>query len=93
MVAGARIELFLPACQNLKEKRAIVKSVIGKLRSRFNLSVAEVAYQEQWQRTVLGIAAVANEISFLQQEIQAAIRLVEIQPGVELIAADTEYYE
>ncbi|RNB77387.1 DUF503 domain-containing protein [Brevibacillus panacihumi] len=93
MVAGTRIELFLPACQNLKEKRAIVKSVIGKLRSRFNLSVAEVAYQEQWQRTVLGIAAVANEVSFLQQEIQAAIRLVEIHPGVELIAADTEYYE
>ncbi|WP_400163019.1 DUF503 domain-containing protein [Brevibacillus sp. TJ4] len=93
MVAGARIELFLPACQNLKEKRAIVKSIIGKLRSRFNLSVAEVAYQEQWQRTVIGIAAVANEISFLQNELQAAIRLVEIQPGVELIHAETEYYE
>lgn len=93
MVIGARIELFLPACQNLKEKRAIVKSVIGKLRSRFNVSAAEVAFQEQWQRTVIGIAAVANEISFLQQEIQAAIRLVESYPGVELIHADTEYYE
>lgn len=93
MVAGARIELFLPACRNLKEKRAIVKSLIGKLRSRWNLSVAEVAYQEQWQRTVVGIAAVANEVSFLQQEIQAAIRLVENHPGVELIHAETEYYE
>lgn len=92
MFAGARIELFLPACQNLKEKRAIVKSLIGKLRSRFNLSVAEVAFQEQWQRTEIGIAAVANEVSFLQQEMQAAIRLVENHPGVELIHADTEYY-
>lgn len=92
MFAGTRIELFLPACQNLKEKRAIVKSLIGKLRSRYNLSVAEVAYQEQWQRTELGIAAVANEISFLQQEMQAAIRLVENHPDVELIHVDTEYY-
>lgn len=33
MLAGARIELFLPACRNLKEKRAIVKSILGKLRS------------------------------------------------------------
>ena len=93
MVAGARIELFLPACHNLKEKRAIVKSLIGKLRSRWNLSVAEVAYQEQWQRTVLGIAAVANEISFLQQVIQAAVQWVENHPGVELIHAETVYYE
>ena len=93
MVAGARIELFLPACHNLKEKRAIVKSLIGKLRSKFNLSVAEVAYQEQWQRTVVGIAAVANEVSFLQKELQAAIRLVENHPGVELIHVETEYYE
>lgn len=93
MVAGVQIELILPACQNLKEKRAIVKSLIGKLRSRFNVSVAEVAYQEQWQRTVLGIAAVANEISFLQQELQAVVRLVEIHPDVELIHVDTEYYD
>ncbi|MFP3391111.1 DUF503 domain-containing protein [Brevibacillus sp. SIMBA_040] len=93
MVAGVQIELLLPACQNLKEKRAIVKSLIGKLRSRFNVSAAEVAYNEQWQRTVLGIAAVANEISFLQEELQAVIRLVEIHPGVELIHVDTEYYD
>ncbi|TKI55006.1 DUF503 domain-containing protein [Brevibacillus antibioticus] len=93
MIAGVQIELFLPASQNLKEKRAIVKSLIGKLRSRFNVSAAEVAYLEQWQRTVLGIAAVANEISFLQQEMQAVIRFVENHPEAELIRVDTEYYE
>lgn len=93
MIAGVQIELFLPACQNLKEKRAIVKSLIGRLRSRFNVSAAEMAYPEQWQRTILGIAAVANEMSFLQKEIQAVIRLVENHPDVELIHADTEYYD
>jgi uncharacterized protein YlxP (DUF503 family) len=93
MIAGARIELFLPACQNLKEKRAIVKSILAQLRNKFNVSAAEVAYQEQWQRAVLGIAAVANEASFLQRQLQAAIRLVENSPGVELIHAVTEYYD
>lgn len=85
--------MFLPACQSLKEKRAIVKSVLAKLRNKFNVSAAEVAYQEQWQRTVLVIAAVANEISFLQKEMDAVIRLVEVSPGVELIHANTEYYD
>lgn len=93
MVASVQIELFLPACQNLKEKRAIVKSLLGKVRSRFNVSAAEMAYPEQWQRTILGIAAVANEMSFLQQEIQAVVRFVENHPDVELIHADTAYYD
>jgi len=93
MMASVQIELFLPACQNLKEKRAVVKSLIAKVRNRFNVSAAEVAYPEQWQRTVLGIAAVANEMSFLQQEIQAVVRFVESHPDVELIHADTAYYD
>lgn len=93
MIAGVRIQLFLPACQNLKEKRAIVKSILGKLRSRFHVSAAELAYLEQWQRAEIGIAAVANEMSFLSNQIQAMIRLVETYPGVELIHAETEYYD
>ncbi len=93
MVAGARIELFLPACQNLKEKRAIVKSILAQLRNKLNVSAAEMAFHEQWQRTELGIAAVANDASFLESVLQAAIRLVENHPGVELIHADTKYYD
>ncbi|GAA4701100.1 DUF503 domain-containing protein [Brevibacillus fulvus] len=93
MVGVARVELFLPACQNLKEKRAIVKSVIAQLRHKFNVSAAETDFQEQWQRTELVIAAVANEIPFLQKELNAVVRLVEMAPGVELIRAETEYYE
>ncbi|GED29060.1 MULTISPECIES: DUF503 domain-containing protein [Brevibacillus] len=93
MIASVQIELFLPACQNLKEKRAIVKSLIGKMRNRFNVSASEMAYPEQWQRTILGIAAVANEMSFLQKEVQTVIRFVENHPDVELIQADTEYYD
>lgn len=93
MVGVARVELFLPSCQNLKEKRAIVKSLIGRLRHKFNVSVAEMSYLEQWQRTELVIAAVANEMSFLQKELDAAVRLVENAGDVELIQTDTEYYQ
>ncbi|UFJ42169.1 DUF503 domain-containing protein [Brevibacillus humidisoli] len=93
MVGVARVELHLPACQSLKEKRSIVKSVIARLRNKFNVSVAEVAYLEQWQRTELVIAAVANEISFLQRELTQVIQMVEMVPNAELIDHVTEYYE
>ncbi|MGC5324074.1 DUF503 domain-containing protein [Brevibacillus sp. SYSU BS000544] len=93
MIGVIHIELFLPAPENLKEKRAIVKSIISRLRNKFNVSVAEMNYLDQWQRTELVVAAVANEMSFLQKELSSVVRLVEMTPGVELIRADTEYYE
>jgi uncharacterized protein YlxP (DUF503 family) len=93
MVGVARVELHLPACQSLKEKRSIVKSLIARLRNKFNVSVAEVAYLEQWQRTELVIAAVANEHAFLQRELAQVIQMVEAVPRAELIRHVTEYYE
>lgn len=93
MIGVIHIELFLPAPQNLKEKRAIVKSIVSRLRNKFNVSVAEMNYLDQWQRTELVVAAVANEMSFLQKELSSVVRLVEMTPDVELIRADTEYYE
>ncbi|WP_126426460.1 DUF503 domain-containing protein [Brevibacillus marinus] len=93
MVGVARVELHLPACQSLKEKRSIVKSLIARLRNKFNVSVAEVAYLEQWQRTELVIAAVANEHAFLQRELAQVIQMVETVPRAELIRHVTEYYE
>lgn len=93
MIGIVHVEVFLPACQSLKDKRSILKSVLSQLRGKFNVSAAEMAYLEQWQRSEIAIAAVANEMAFLQKELSAAIRLVETASGVELIRTDTEYYE
>lgn len=93
MVGVVRIELLVAHSQNLKEKRAVVKSILRLVRNKFNVSAAETAYLEQWQRAELGFAAVANEMAFLQKELNAVVRFVESTPGVELIAADTEYYD
>lgn len=93
MIGVARVELHLPACQSLKEKRSIVKSLIARLHNKFHVSAAEVAYLEQWQRTELVIAAVANEYAFLQRQLAQVIQMIETVPRVELIRHVTEYYE
>jgi uncharacterized protein YlxP (DUF503 family) len=93
MVGVVRLELHIAHSQSLKEKRAVVKSIIRQLRNKFNVSAAETAFLEQWQRTELVIAAVANEMAFLQKELNAVVRMVEVAPGVELIAVDTKYYD
>jgi len=63
--------LHLQAISSLKEKRSIVKSVIGRLQSRFNISISEVEHNDSKELAVLGIAIVGNDTSFIDSQLEA----------------------
>lgn len=57
MVVGLlQLELFIEEATSLKDKRQVVKSVIGKIESKFNVSVSEVDHHDLWQRALIGVA-------------------------------------
>jgi uncharacterized protein YlxP (DUF503 family) len=55
------VDLLIPGCSSLKEKRYVLSSLKARLRSRFNVAVAEVGYQDKWQRSQLAIALVGSD--------------------------------
>ncbi len=61
---------------SLKGKRSIVKSVIGRLKSRFNISIAEVDHQDSKTSAVIGISIVSNETHFIDQQFDAIINFM-----------------
>jgi len=62
MVVGTlKIEFFLPENRSLKGKRKIVRSMIDKVKSKFNVSVAEIGSNDKWQKIELGISAIGND--------------------------------
>ncbi len=62
MVVGLwKIEFHLPYAQNLKEKRSILQSVVTRSRNRFNVSIAELDFQDKWQRSVVGVAYINSD--------------------------------
>ena len=64
MVIGTlRVVLSLPGNDSLKGKRKVVKSVVDKVRHRFNAAIAEVEDMDVHQRAVIGIAVVSNDAS------------------------------
>jgi uncharacterized protein YlxP (DUF503 family) len=65
--------MHLPGVASLKDKRHIVKSVIGRLQSRFNVSVSEVEHQDSHTSAVLGLAVVSNERAFIDQQLNAIL--------------------
>ena len=77
MLAALTIHLHLPACTSLKEKRGRIKPLISRLRREFNISVAEMDLQDQWQEAVIGCAMIGNGHAHLEAALQAVATWVE----------------
>jgi uncharacterized protein YlxP (DUF503 family) len=93
IVGAAVIELHVHGSQSLKEKRGVVRSVVQRLRNRFNVSVAEIGGQDTWQRAVLGIAATGNDRSYVRGQLNRALEFVEDLHLAEVIGGDVEILE
>ncbi len=71
------MELHLPASHSLKAKRSIVNHVKERVRTRFNASIAEVGYQDTWQRATLGVAVVSGEGHVLDKVLRDILSMIE----------------
>lgn len=88
LVALERFDLRIPGCGSLKEKRHVVKTLTAGLRSKFNVSVAEVDHHDLWQRTTLAVAAAGAEQFHLRKVMHEVEKFVERWNEVEVIEAE-----
>lgn len=72
----ARVTLFLPASHSLKEKRMVLRRVKDLVRGKFNVSIAEVAEHDIWQRAVLGLTLVGPDRRFCESALDEVLRFV-----------------
>lgn len=91
MVIGAMtIELFLHDSHSLKGKRKIVKSMIGKVKNRFNVSIAEVGFNDKWQRIELGVSTVGNDRRHIDSSLSNVLSFLESLYLAEIINSKIE---
>jgi len=93
LVAVERFDLRIPGCGSLKEKRHVVKALTAGLRQRFNVSVAEVDHHDLWQRTSIGVSAVAGERFHVRRVMHEVEKFVDRFGSVEVIAADLSLHD
>jgi uncharacterized protein len=81
-IAVLRVELHIPYAHSLKEKRMVLRRVKDRLQ-KFNVAVAEVEYQDVWQRAGLGIVAISTTDQHVERELAAAADEIErVEPGL-----------
>jgi len=75
-VGVCKIELRLPENQSLKGKRRVLKSITSRIRSKFNVSIAEVDEQDRWQLATIGICFVSNNSRYTNQVLSKVVDLI-----------------
>ena len=71
------IDLHFPGRSSLKEKRFVLASLKTKLSKRYNVAVAEVGYQDKWQRSLLAIVTVGVSGQAVETTCGNVLKLIE----------------
>jgi uncharacterized protein YlxP (DUF503 family) len=90
IVGAAAVEIHVHESQSLKAKRGVVRSIAGRLRNRFNLSVSEVGGQGTWQRAVIGLSMTGNEENPLRRALEQAVTAIEEMHLAQVIGSEIE---
>ncbi len=91
-VGVLRLTLHLPDPGSLKSKRHLLRSAIDRVKAKFNVSIAEVAENDLWQRSVVGVAAVGNDHAFVNESLDKVADFVASMHGgqIQVTARDIE---
>ncbi|MFO7265427.1 MAG: DUF503 domain-containing protein [Limnochordales bacterium] len=85
MVVGLlTLELYIHDSASLKAKRRAVRSLYDRIRTRFNVSVAEVGNHDAWQRATLAVAVATTDASQAYRVLSAVVDFVQRDGSVEL---------
>ncbi|PWH17435.1 MAG: DUF503 domain-containing protein [Anaerolineae bacterium] len=77
MLATLIVHLYLPGCHSLKEKRSRLKPLLARLHREFNVSVAELDFQDAHQQAMVGCAMLGNDAAYLQSALETVRRWIE----------------
>jgi uncharacterized protein YlxP (DUF503 family) len=93
MVVGVMTwELHLAACRSLKDKRRVLKSLKDRLHNQFNVSAAETAHHDLWQRAEVTVCVVATDRGHAQSVLRQADRLIEGADGARIVDTSTSFF-
>jgi hypothetical protein len=87
------LELRLDDAHSLKDKRHTVKSLKDRLRSKFNVAVSEIDYQDLWQRSLISAVTVSGDHAHAEQVLQLVEREAAHLLGGMLVSSNVEWFE
>lgn len=90
IIGSCTLKIIIYESNSLKDKRHVIKSIIGKIQSRFNVSIAELDLNDSWKTSLIGFACVTNNTSHANQIVSNVLRFIDGDSRVEIIEHNIE---
>lgn len=82
--------MYIPGNASLKGKRKVIKSLLDRVRAKFNVSAAEVGDNDLWQKATLGLSFISNDSRFINSSMDKVLDFIERVPDAEIIDNQSE---
>jgi uncharacterized protein YlxP (DUF503 family) len=89
IVGVLRLTFHIPHARSLKDKRGVVRRFRDRVRSRFDVSIAEVGAQDLHQRAIFGVAVVSSDAAVCDAVLEKVAREAQVQPDA--VLTDREF--
>ena len=86
------LEIHLPYSHSLKEKRAVLRKIRDRLRSRFNVAVAELDHRDVWQVATLGVVSISDSQPLLDAVLRDVLRESEKILGDDVASHEIDFF-
>ena len=91
IIAVLEIDFYLHDSQSLKDKRTILRAIKDRIGKKFNVSIAEVDFQDKWQRSRIGIVQVGSDFKYLEKNINSIFKIIDSNTSGEIIKHSLEF--
>ena len=93
MVVGTLIiELHLHENRSLKGKRKVVRSMVDKVKHKFNVAIAEIGSNDKWQKIELGVSAVGNDRRHIDSSLTNVLSFLDSLYMAEIVGSRKEIF-
>lgn len=89
-IGFARYDFLVPESTSLKDKRQVVRHIVGVLRAKFNVSIAEVDHQDLRQRGAIAVSCISGSSFHARKMLHEVERFVRNQYSVEVLGVAVE---
>lgn len=90
IIGTCSLRLRIYESYSLKDKRRVIKSIMERIKSRFNVSIAEVGLNDNWQNAVIGFACVTNDTNYANKILSKVIGFIDEDGRVEILEENIE---
>ena len=82
-ICSSKITLDTSYCFSLKDKRSIIQKIKQKTKNKFNVSISEIEYQNEWHKAMIGISIVSSDSKYSNTVMNKVVDFIEnIYPGI-----------